>query len=78
MTTGRLEIGKDIQLAKGERLLTFKNKITGEFVYSTTRYKTQNISGKDFIPVFSKPRTPSERRVNLIAFDALERIGFTK
>ena len=70
----KLVDGKDIHLEKGERLFTFKNKITGEIVYSTSKYATQNIQGKDFIPVFKKPFNPKERRVNLIATDAIERV----
>jgi hypothetical protein len=72
--TLKLEIGKDIFLAKGEKLLTFKNKITGEIVYSTTKYVNQIIQGKEFIPVFKRPSTPKERRVNLISLEALERL----
>lgn len=72
--TSKLEIGKDIILERGEKLLTYKNKITGEIVYSTSKYSTQNIQGKDFLPVFKKPKSPKERRVNLIALDAIERV----
>lgn len=70
----KLVDGKDIHLEKGERLSAFKNKFTGEIVYSTSKYTTQNINGKDFIPVFKKPFNPKERRVNLIAMDAIERV----
>ena len=70
----KLVDGKDIHLEKGERLSTFKNKFTGEIVYSTSKYTVQNINGKDFIPVFKKPFNPTERRVNLIAMDAIERV----
>jgi hypothetical protein len=73
-STGRLEIGKDIHLEKGERLLTFKNKFNGELMYSTSKYQIVNREGRDFIPVFKKPFTPKDRRVNLIAMDAIERI----
>jgi len=66
--------GKDIYLDKGERILTYKNKVTGEIIYSTSKYTIQNIQGKDFIPVFKKPFNPKERRVNLIAVDAIERM----
>ena len=72
--TTRLEIGKDIHLDKGERLFTFKNKINGEILYSTSRYEKVSRDGKDFIPVFKKPFTPKDRRVNLIAADAIERV----
>ena len=70
----KLVDGKDIHLEKGERLSTFKNKFTGEIVYSTSKYTTQNINGKDFIPVFKKPFNPKERRINLIAMDAIEHL----
>lgn len=70
----RLIDGKDIHLEKGECLFTFKNKITGEIVYSTSKYVVQNIQGKDFIPVFKKPFNPKERRINLIAMDAVDRV----
>jgi hypothetical protein len=70
----KLVDGKDIHLERGERLFTFKIKITGEIVYSTSKYTTQNIQGKDFIPVFKKPYNPKDRRVNLIAIDAIERM----
>lgn len=78
MTKNTVEVklvdGKDIHLEKGERLSTFKNKFTGEIVYSTSKYTTQNINGKDFIPVFKKPFNPKERRINLIAMDAIEHL----
>jgi len=70
----KLVDGKDIHLEKGERLSTFKNKFTGEIVYSTSKYTVQNINGKEFIPVFKKPFNPKERRVNLISMDAIEHI----
>lgn len=73
-TTGKLEIGKDILLEKGERLLTFKNKFTGEIVYSTNRYEIMTRDGRDFIPVFKKPINPRDRRVNYMAMDSIERI----
>lgn len=72
--TARLEIGKDIFLEKGERLLTFKNKFNGEIVYSTNLYENVYRDGKTFIPVFRKPFNPKERRINLIAADAVERV----
>ena len=74
MTTVKLEIGKDIILAKGEKLLTYKNKITGEIVYSTSKYTHVWADGKEFIMVFRKPAVPNGRRVNLMAADSLERV----
>jgi hypothetical protein len=70
----KLVDGKDVLLERGERLLTFKNKITGEILYSSNKYNVQNIQGKDFIPVFKKPMNPKERRINLIAMDAIDRV----
>jgi hypothetical protein len=75
--TARLEVGKDIILQKGERLVTYKNKITGEYVYSTSLYTSVYREGKEFIPVFKvtiKPLEIKNRRVNLIAADAIERV----
>jgi hypothetical protein len=66
--------GKDIILDRGEKIITFKNKVTGEIIYSTSKYKIQNIQGKDFLPVFKKPYNPKDRRVNLIAMDAIDRV----
>jgi hypothetical protein len=73
-TKVKLVDGEDIHLEHGERLSTFKNKVTGEVFYSSSKYETKNIQGKDFIPVFKKPHNPKERRINLIAVDALDRI----
>ena len=74
ITNTRLEIGKDILLEKGERLFTFKNKFNGEILYSTNKYQIQIRDGKEFTPVFKKPNNPRDRRVNLIASDALEKV----
>ena len=73
-STGKLEIGKEIYLERGEKLLIFKNKFNGEIVYSTTKYELVNREGRDFLPVFKKPNSPKERRVNLIAMDAVDRV----
>jgi hypothetical protein len=76
ITKKELELvdGKDIFLERGEKIFTFKNKITGEILYSTNKYSMQNIQGKDFIPVFKKPSNPKDRRVNLILMDAIDRV----
>lgn len=74
MTNVKLEIGKDIVLEKGEKLLTYRNKVTGEFVYSTSKYDHVWSDGKEFILVFRKPAVPTGRRVNLMAADSLERV----
>jgi hypothetical protein len=70
----RLAVGKDILLEQGERLFTFKNKFNGDILYSTSKYEVENINGKEFIPVFRKPLNPRDRRVNLIAMDAIEKV----
>lgn len=72
--TVRLAVGKDILLDHGERLFTFKNKFNGDILYSTSKYQVENINGKEFIPVFRKPLNPKDRRVNLIAMDAIEKV----
>ena len=72
--TVRLAVGKDILLEQGERLFTFKNKFNGDILYSTSKYEVENINGKEFIPVFRKPLNPRDRRVNLIAMDAIEKV----
>lgn len=72
--TARLAVGKDILLEQGERLFTFKNKFNGDILYSTSKYQVENINGKEFIPVFKKPLNPKDRRVNLIAMDAIEKV----
>lgn len=72
--TVRLAVGKDILLEQGERLFTFKNKFNGDILYSTSKYQVENINGKEFIPVFKKPLNPKDRRVNLIAMDAIEKV----
>ncbi|CAB4124259.1 hypothetical protein UFOVP49_97 [uncultured Caudovirales phage] len=74
MKTNVKSDGEAIALEKGEKLFTYKNKFTGEILYSTSKYTMQNIQGKDFIPVFKKPLMPKARRVNLIAADAVERV----
>ena len=63
--------GNLVPLERGEKLLVYKNRITGEIVYSTSRYKAKNIQGKDFIPVFKKSNSVNDRRVNLMALDSI-------
>lgn len=70
----KLQVGKDIILDRGEKLATYKNKVTGDILYSTNKYAQVNIQGKEFLPVFKKPTNPKERRVNLIALDSLEKV----
>ena len=72
----KLKIGTDIVLDKGERLLTFKNKINGMVYYSTTKYEPVQLNSGSgfFMPVFEKPATPTQRRISYISVDALERL----
>lgn len=70
----KLMIGKDISLAKGEKLQTYRNRINGEILYSTNRCGIKVIDGVEFLEVFPKPKIPSERRVNLMKKDQLERV----
>jgi hypothetical protein len=57
---------------KSERILTFKNKFTGELVYSSSLYNSKVIDGAEFIQVFPKPVTPDARRLNWMKRDNLE------
>ena len=59
---------------RSERILTFKNKFNGEFVYSSTLYQPKLIDGTEFIMVFPKPAAPKERRTNWMKRDNLELI----
>jgi phosphoenolpyruvate carboxylase len=62
-----------IPLAKGEKLLTFKNKINGIVYYSTTQYKPVVRDGQEFLPVFQRPAPVNARQILLIAKSALEK-----
>ena len=75
MMNTKLMIGKDIALAKGEKLQTYRNRINGEILYSTNKYGSKVIDGVEFLMVFPKPRTPKDRRVNLMKKDQLERVS---
>ena len=70
----KLTIGKDIILDRNEKLYTYRNKINGTIYYSTNKYRSTVRDGVEYLPVFEKPRHPKERRVNYIAFSALERM----
>ena len=74
MKTKRLKIGVDIVLDKGERLITYRNKINGSIVYSTSKSEKTERDGKVFVTVFEKPVLPNLRRNFLMSLDALERI----
>lgn len=57
---------------KSERILTFKNRFTGEIVYSSNLYNSKIIDGAEFIMVFPKPASPESRRTNWMKKDNLE------
>ena len=61
-------------LAKGEVLLTFRNKINGIIYYSTNKYKPVYHEGQEMLPVFQRPAMPRQRHLLLVAKAALERI----
>ena len=69
-----LKKNKESNLNIHNDLFTFKNKFNGDILYSTSKYQVENINGKEFIPVFKKPLNPRDRRVNLIAMDAIEKV----
>jgi len=71
----KLTIGKDIALAKGEKLQTYRNRINGEVLYSTNMLGSKTIDGVEFLMVFPKPKSPRDRRVNLMKKDQLERVS---
>jgi len=62
-----------IPLARGEKLLTFKNKINGIIYYSTNRYKPIFHEGQEMLPVFQRAAPPNARHLLLVAKSALER-----
>jgi hypothetical protein len=62
-----------IPLAKGEKLLTFKNKINGITYYSTNRYRSVFHEGQEMIPVFQRAAPPNARHLLLVVKSALER-----
>lgn len=74
IVTEKLEIGTDISLDRGERLFTYKTKMSGDVYYSTNRYSSTFIDGVEFITVFPKPRNANDRRTMMMRAEALERI----
>ena len=62
-----------IPLAKGEKLLTFINKINGITYYSTNRYKPIFHEGQEMLPVFQRAAPPNARHLLLVVKSALER-----
>lgn len=64
----------NIPLAKGEVLLTFKNKINGIIYYSTNRYKPMIHEGQEMLPVFQRAAPPHARHLLLVSKAALERV----
>jgi hypothetical protein len=75
MTDLRLKVGKDIALAKGERLETYRNKINGEIYYTTNIHGSKFIDGEEFVYVFLRPSYPSQRRTFLMRKANLERVA---
>ena len=63
-----------IPLRKGEKLLTFKNKINGIVYYSTNRYKPVIHEGQEMLPVFQRAAPPNARHLLLVSKAALERV----
>lgn len=71
----KLKPGKDIILEKGERILTYRNKVNGTIYYSTTKYDPILLDdGQVFQPIFERPTIPSQRRIKYIKLDSLERL----
>ena len=62
---------------KKERIITFKNKFTGEFVYSSNLYNSKIIDGAEFVLVFTKPAAPEVRRTNWMKRENLELVSPT-
>ena len=58
--------------SKSERILTFKNRFTGEIVYSSNLYNPKIIDGAEFILVFPKLVSSDFRRTNWMKRDNLE------
>jgi len=67
-------VNPNIPLAKGEVLLTFKNKINGIIYYSTNRYKPRFHEGQEMLPVFQRAAPPNARHLLLVSKAALERV----
>ena len=63
---------KSIANKDSERILIFKNKFTGDLVYSSNLYTSKVIDGAEFILVFPKPAAPEARRTNWMKRDNLE------
>ena len=63
---------KNTNANKAERILTFKNKFTGDLVYSSNLYTSKIIDGVEFVLVFPKPAAPEARRTNWMKRDNLE------
>ena len=55
-----------------ERIITFKNKFTGDLVYSSSLYNSKIIDGAEFVLIFPKPAAPEARRTNWMKRDNLE------
>ena len=71
----KLTVGKDITLLDGEKLLTYRNRINGEILYTTNKYNPKVIDGVEFMMVFTKPTSPKNRRECWMRKDTLERVS---
>ena len=55
----------------GERIVTFKNKMNGEVIYSSNRYKPRFVDGVEYAEVF---KASSRASTFWMRLDALKRI----
>jgi hypothetical protein len=58
-----------------EKIITYRNRLNGDIVYSSSQYKTNIIDGVEFLLVFPKPAAPNTRRTNWMKKDTLERVS---
>lgn len=69
----RLVVGKDIDLAPGERIRIVKNRINGDLYYSSNQYQ-QEIGGEKFVGVFRRP-VNKQVKINWMRQDQLISLG---
>jgi hypothetical protein len=65
--------GIGITLAHGERLITYKSKVSGDILYSTNKYRNKFIDSREFIHILSEPYE-GQRVTVLVNRDSLEKI----
>lgn len=68
-----LVVGKDIDLAPGERIRIVKNRINGDLYYSSNQYQ-QEIGGEKFVGVFRRP-VNKQVKINWMRQDQLISLG---